>query len=281
MSWGQAAIGLGGSLLGGLFGQRPKQSQAEIDQQQIAAQERQLAGILQGYGTQAHSQYQNADADAQRQLGLYADLLRQNPNTDQARTQDIGNATAGSNRAYEASKSGLSAELARRGIDDSSATTGGLTGLAAAHNTDISNAYNDRLQREQADRYARAGQLTSLLQGNASNYNNIAGNDLGMATNTNGSAFGMYGGLASAEDARNAAYANSQAQNASTFGQIAGSIAPALSKGPPVAMTASNGLPYTPGYTGDPDDQQYTSRAAGIPGVTTAARPRKSVIGYG
>lgn len=269
MSWGQAAIGLGGSLLGNLFGQKPKQSQAERDQGQIAAQQRQLASMLQGYGTQAHSQYQNADADAQRQLGMYADLLRQDPNTDQARAMAIGNATAGSNRAFEAGKSDLSAELARRGIDDSSATTGGITALEGQRAGAISNATNDRLQQEQADRYARAGQLTSLLQGNASNYNNIASNDLGMASNGNTSAYGMYGGLAGAEDARNAAYANSQAQNASAFGQIAGSLTPATKASVPTGPVYGAGgygtppaAPLTPsGYT--PPPQTYRKAAMG------------------
>jgi len=155
-------------LIGGLFGsKKPKPSAAEQAQAQLAQEQADQARLMRGYGMTAENDYAVADRTAQRGIADYAALLGTDPYTDQVKAREIGNMTSGVNNAYLSGKANLSSDLAARGISDSSALTGGLTGIENARSGAISGALQNVNSEEDANRYSRAQQLAALLAGNA------------------------------------------------------------------------------------------------------------------
>jgi len=229
MSFGATSlIPFAASALGSLLGGKRKPSAYEQQQAALAQQQGNLANTLQGYGNQAQGDYNKYNQQSQRAIGDYADLLRQNPYTDQYSTNQLGAMTAGVNGDAQAAQSNLAAQLAQRGISDSSALTGGLTAIANNRNNAIAGARQNLYGQSVQNQYDRSQQLANLLSGTANGYRGAAESYLGQAMGGYGSAGSQYGQLAQQDYNQQNQWNQQQGQNASIYGQLGGLLAGAM-----------------------------------------------------
>lgn len=175
-------------IAGGLFGKRKNRNPFR---DQINAQTRNLQNIGQTYAGMANgaqSRYNTYRPQADRALSTYTDYLKQDPYTDQVSTRVLGNATTGTNLAYDAAKANLAASMARRGLSgDSSAQLGGDTAIETARAGDFAGAQSQLAMAKLGKRESNLSQLTGLLGGVADNeygnWQDATGRQAGITSN--------------------------------------------------------------------------------------------------
>lgn len=248
MSFGTIAAAAAPALIGGLagaFGGSRQNTNPYAGQVNAAANQLgDVAGAFGGIGKTATGDYNNYSQSARAANAQYAGYLQSDPYTDQYSTARINQATNGTNAAYMAAKSNLSAELARRGLGgDSSTLAGGLAGIESARANTIGTAQNNLALEASNARGQRLGQLNALQSG-------AAQNAFGDATQSYGGADAAYGKIGSLYSGLNE-QANQQAniangQQAQAIGQFAGGLGQ-LFAGRPGAYKA-------PAAPNDPND---------------------------
>lgn len=159
-----------------------------------------------------------ADAAAYRPqvshfLGLLSGMVNQG-NTDTGRSRFVNNATANVTGAYNAAKANLTADMAARGITDSSLTAGGLAGIEGQRAGTFATAENNANQYLDDQRYSRTSDLVGLLHGL---YSDAQSRQLGATSAGAGIDQGLFSGYGNL-------YGEAQRENADETGQALGLI---------------------------------------------------------
>ncbi len=159
-------VSAGGGLLGGLFAKKaPRNPFAPEINNQTAA----LGDLSNKYAGMADTAQAGADRYRPQFYGAIdaeADTLKANPFTDSYSSRALGNATAGTNAAYDAARSRLAQSTAARGLSgDSSVSDGGMAAIESGRAGEISGAQNSLAQAAIAQRASNQARLTALYGG--------------------------------------------------------------------------------------------------------------------
>lgn len=163
------AIGPALSLAGGLFGSRPSYGSAG-DLSAARGYMGQEAGIGRQYGQQSQdalNEYGTDNAGYRQAAGAYGNYLKQDPFTDSYDTAQLAGATNGAAQSYQRANANLSANMASRGLTDSSEMAGGLAGIGAAQAGSMATTQNALAMNRIAQRRQNLATLTGLTGGMA------------------------------------------------------------------------------------------------------------------
>ena len=154
-------------------------------------QENALGGQYGNLSSQAMGQYGADNGQYRSAAGNYANLLQQNPYTDQYSAAQLAQSGAGTSAAYSRARANLQANAAGMGLGGGggSALSGGLAGIDASQAGTLSGQQNQLALQAIAQHRQNMGQLTDL-------YGGIAGQDYGRGTSALGAQEGVDRSLA-------------------------------------------------------------------------------------